>query len=54
MHDPVSIDPAAVGDLTTGTEPLRGTLLDWRWTDHRIAGEHLRRAEEGKHVGGQD
>lgn len=31
MHDPVTVDPAAVADLST--EPLPGTLLDWRWTD---------------------
>lgn len=33
MHDPVTVDPTACPDLTTGSEPLSGTLLDWRWTD---------------------
>ncbi len=31
MHDPVTVAPAAVADLST--EPLPGTLLEWRWTD---------------------
>ncbi len=33
MHDPVTVDPAAVADLST--EPLPGTLLDWRWSDRQ-------------------
>ena len=33
VHDPVLVAPAAVTDLTSGTEPLSGILLAWRWTD---------------------
>lgn len=33
MHDPVTVDPAAVPDL--GAEPLPGVLLDWRWVDRQ-------------------
>lgn len=35
MHDPVTVDPAAVPDLTSGAESLPGTLLDWRWVDRQ-------------------
>ncbi len=31
MHHPVTVAPAAVADLST--EPLPGTLLEWRWGD---------------------
>lgn len=33
VHDPVTVDPAAVQDLTVSGEPLPGLLLDWRWLD---------------------
>lgn len=33
MNDPVLVDPAAVPDLTNGSEPLSGVLLEWRWND---------------------
>ena len=35
MHDPVTVDPAAVPDLTSGAESLPGALLDWRWVDRQ-------------------
>ena len=38
MHDPVTVDPAAVPDLAS--EPLPGVLLEWRWRD-REAGRWM-------------
>ncbi len=31
VHDPVTVDPAAVADLSA--EPLSGLLVAWRWSD---------------------